>query len=127
MNTNELRRTARKGEDSRTQFKAIIPRDSIHGEEGLRRIGRRNGTTLKTTLKTSAYKVAELLIDDPGIAIDSICKATGLTRDGVNYQIRVLKAQAGLRRIGGRKEGEWKFAMVWTPSRAAKISSQGAK
>lgn len=76
-------------------------------------------TTPKTTLKPEkttrkvsrmAHKVVVFLIAHPEASVDSICKDTGLTRDGVNYQLRRLKKQALLRRIGGRKYGHWEVS-----------------
>ena len=82
-------------------------------------------TTLKTTLKTElktglktglkhslspqAWVIAELMEKNPLIGIAGIAEATGLSRGGVNYLVRVLKEKAGLVRVGGRKTGHWEF------------------
>ena len=54
-------------------------------------------TTLQTTLQGTALKIAQLMLSHPEIKIDEIASTVGLTRDGVNYQIRKLKKLVGLR------------------------------
>ena len=47
-------------------------------------------STQKTTL-TTTQRVLELMEKDPYITIDQIAASIGITRDGVNYQIKKLK------------------------------------
>ena len=53
--------------------------------------------TLQTTLQGTTLKIAQLMLSHPEIKIDEIASTVGLTRDGVNYQIRKLKKLVGLR------------------------------
>ena len=43
----------------------------------------------------------------PTISTGEIAEVWGLTRDGVNYNIRKLKTKGIIRREGGRKGGHW--------------------
>ena len=60
----------------------------------------------KTTQKTT-QKMIELMRSNPTITIESLCKECGLTRDGVNWNIRKLKSAGLIRRIGPDKGGHW--------------------
>ena len=63
-------------------------------------------TTGKTTQKTT-QKMLELMKKNPYISTEELASICGLTRDGVNYNIRTLKTRGVIRRVGGRKEGYW--------------------
>lgn len=54
-------------------------------------------TTLQATLQGTTLKIAQLMLSHPEIKIDEIASTVGLTRDGVNYQVRKLKKLVGLR------------------------------
>lgn len=43
------------------------------------------------------------------ISIEKIAAACGITRDGVNYQIRQMKKKNLIRRIGGDFGGHWEI------------------
>lgn len=66
-------------------------------------------TALHPTLKGNALKLAEAIADNRNLLIEQMMELTGLSRDGVNYQLRTLKKTAGLVRVGGRKSGHWEF------------------
>ena len=66
-------------------------------------------TGLKHSLSPKARAIAELMEKNPLIGIAGIAEATGLSRGGVNYLVRMLKEKAGLVRVGGRKAGHWEF------------------
>ena len=65
-------------------------------------------TTLTTTL-TTTQRILELIEKDPEITIEAIAAHIGITRDGVNYQIRKLKNLGQIERIGGDFGGHWKI------------------
>lgn len=90
--------------------------------ESIEKMGRETTekTTLQTTLSTTlsseatalqgtALKIARLMLSHPEIKIDEIASTVGLTRDGVNYQIRKLKKLVGLRHEGADQSGHWEF------------------
>ena len=66
--------------------------------------------TLRTTLQGTTLKIAQLMLSHPEIKIVEIASTVGLTRDGVNYQIRKLKKLVGLRHEGADQAGHWEFA-----------------
>ena len=55
----------------------------------------------------SKEKILALLRRDPRLTIDGLRAETGLSRSGVEKNIRALKASGALRRIGGDRGGEW--------------------
>ena len=63
-------------------------------------------TTQKTTEKTT-QKMLKIMESNPSVTIDYLCEACGLTRDGINWNIRKLKEQGKIRRIGPDKGGHW--------------------
>jgi len=64
-------------------------------------------STQKTTL-TTTQRVLELMEKNPYITIDQIAASIGITRDGVNYQIKKLKNLGQIERDGGDYGGKWK-------------------
>lgn len=64
-------------------------------------------STQKTTL-TTTQRLLELMEEDPYITIDQIAASIGITRDGVNYQIKKLKNLGQIERDGGDYGGKWK-------------------
>ena len=63
-------------------------------------------TTHKTTLKTT-HKILSLMKENPSITIEELCEKCGLTRDGLNWNIRKLKKEGLIIRVGGKKQGHW--------------------
>ncbi len=100
-----------------------------------RSVARAKTTTLKTTLKTTqqttqqttqeamtvrvlqgvlqgnALRVALYLLQNPKAKIEKVMQEIQLTRDGVNYHLRQLKATVGLRREGALQDSVWKFVL----------------
>lgn len=62
---------------------------------------------LEETTQKTTQKMIELMRSNPTITIESLCKECGLTRDGVNWNIRKLKSAGLIRRIGPDKGGHW--------------------
>ena len=69
---------------------------------------RKNVNDSKTTQKTT-QKIVELMKQNPSISTDELAELCGITRDGVKYNIRKLKAQGIVRRMNGRKNGYWEI------------------
>lgn len=65
-------------------------------------------TTTQTT-QTTTLKIIELMRQNADISIEEIAAACGITRDGVNYQIRQMKKKNLIRRIGGDFGGHWEI------------------
>ena len=82
-------------------------------------------TTSKTTPKTisettpkdrfeevlgdKSMEVYHSILTNPSMTINELAILTGLTKNGIKYHIKRLKATCGLRRVDGRKEGRWEF------------------
>lgn len=80
-------------------------------------------TTQKTTQKTSnttqktdntveknedtTQKILAAMKQNPFVTIEYLCGLCKLTRDGLNWNIRKLKAQGLIRRVGPDKGGHW--------------------
>lgn len=60
----------------------------------------------KTTQKTT-QKIIEAIMGNPNISIEELAVVCGLTRDGINYNIRNLKKRGVIRRVGPDKGGHW--------------------
>lgn len=60
------------------------------------------------TQKTT-QKIIELIKGNEEISTEELAEMCGLTRDGINYQIRKLKRQGIIRRIGPDKGGHWEI------------------
>ena len=73
-------------------------------------------TTQKTTQKTdntveknedTTQKILAAMKQNPFVTIEYLCGLCKLTRDGLNWNIRKLKAQGLIRRVGPDKGGHW--------------------
>ena len=65
-------------------------------------------TTQKTTEKTTE-KIIRILKERPYATAGQLAEELGLTIDGVDYNIRKLKKQGRIVRIGGDKGGHWEI------------------
>ena len=64
------------------------------------------GSAIDTTQKTT-QKIVEQMRSNPTISIEELAELCGLTRDGINYNIRNLKNKGIIKRIGPDKGGHW--------------------
>ena len=64
-------------------------------------------TTLHSGLRGKEKEIIDLMLTEPEIRICEIARIVGLTRDGVNYHIRLLKKVVPLRHEGSDKSGRW--------------------
>ena len=67
-------------------------------------------TTQKTTenaTEKTTEKIIRILKDRPYTTAGQLAEELGLTIDGVDYNIRKLKKQGRIVRIGGDKGGHW--------------------
>ncbi len=58
----------------------------------------------------SKDKILEAIRTNPHITTDGLIEVTGLTTSGVEKNIRILKQQGVLQRMGSRKSGYWKLS-----------------
>ena len=68
-------------------------------------------TTQETTQKTTQEKIINLIKKNPSITQVEMAKALDLTRDGISYNIKVLKEKGVIERVGSTKNGIWKINM----------------
>ena len=64
-------------------------------------------TTQETTQKTTQEKIINLIRKNPYITQTQMAKILGLTRDGISYNIKQLKDNGIIERIGATKNGYW--------------------
>ena len=63
-------------------------------------------SSLKSSLKSS-QKILELISASPSITISEIADRLGMTKRGVDKNIKRLKVQGIIRRVGPDKGGHW--------------------
>ena len=66
-------------------------------------------TTQKTTQKTTQEKIINLIKKNQSITQAEMAKTLELTRDGIAYNIKVLKEKGIIERVGSTKNGIWKI------------------
>ena len=66
-------------------------------------------TTQETTRETTQEKILNLIRKDNTITQTEMAKVLGITRDGISYNIRILRKKGILERIGSTKNGIWKI------------------
>ena len=62
----------------------------------------------KSMLK-SMQKILELIVASPDITLSEMATRLGMTRNGVDKNIRKLKDQGIIRRVGPDKGGHWEI------------------
>ena len=63
--------------------------------------------TMENTTQKTTEKIIRILKDRPYTTAGQLAEELGLTIDGVDYNIRKLKKQGRIVRIGGDKGGHW--------------------
>ncbi len=63
---------------------------------------------LASNQETTQEKIINLIKKKPSITQIEMAKALDLTRDGISYNIKVLKEKGIIERIGSTKNGIWK-------------------
>lgn len=66
-------------------------------------------TTQETTHKTTQEKILDLVKENPNITQVEMAEKLGITRDGISYNIKSLKDNGIIERIGSTKKGIWKI------------------
>lgn len=66
-------------------------------------------TTQETAQKTTQEKIINLIKKNSSITQVEMAKALDLTRDGISYNIKVLKEKGIIERVGSTKKGIWKI------------------
>ena len=106
-------------------FRLTVPLDDDYSPEKgrLAKRGTTQQTTQQATQRTTlqdelkarlggvTLDVALLMAQQESIKISEIAECVGLTRDGVNYHIRILKKKVGLTHRGANQSGRWAFGV----------------
>lgn len=66
-------------------------------------------TTQETTQKTTQEKIIELIRKNPNITQAEMAEVLDLTRDGIAYNVKILKEKGIIERIGPTKNGIWEI------------------
>ncbi len=66
-------------------------------------------TTQETTHKTTQEKILDLIRESPNITQMEMAERLGITRDGISYNIKYLKDNGIIERVGSTKKGIWKI------------------
>lgn len=62
-----------------------------------------------TTQETTQEKIINLIKKNPAITQVEMAKILDLTRDGISYNIKILKEKGIIERVGSTKNGIWKI------------------
>lgn len=63
----------------------------------------------ETAQETTQEKIINLIKKNPSITQIEMAKELNLTRDGISYNIRKLKENGIIERVGSTKNGIWKI------------------
>lgn len=66
-------------------------------------------TTQEITQETTQEKILKLIKQNPNITQVEMAKQLGITRDGISYNIKILKDNGIIERVGSTKKGSWKI------------------
>ncbi len=69
-------------------------------------------TAQETAQETTQEKIINLIKKNPTITQVEMAKILDLTRDGISYNIKILKEKGVIERVGSTKNGIWKIKMV---------------
>lgn len=68
-----------------------------------------DGMILTSNKETTQEKIINLIKKNPSITQEEMAKAINLTRDGISYNMKVLKEKGIIERVGSTKNGIWKI------------------
>ena len=63
----------------------------------------------ETTQETTQEKIIKLIKENPNITQAEMSKILDITRDGISYNIKVLKDEGKIRRVGATKKRYWEI------------------
>ena len=66
-------------------------------------------STQETTQKTTQEKIINLIKKNPAVTQVEMAKMLDMTRDGISYNIKILKEKGIIKRVGSTKNGIWKI------------------
>lgn len=63
----------------------------------------------ETTQETTQEKIIKLIKENPNITQAEMSKILDITRDEISYNIKVLKDEGKIRRVGATKKRYWEI------------------
>lgn len=78
-------------------------------KETINKIIVEQNTTQETTQETAQEKIIELIKQNSNITQVEMANKLGVTRDGISYNIKILKENGIIERVGSTKNGNWKI------------------
>ena len=75
---------------------------------------RQDEATQEATQETTQEKILNLIRKNPSVTQVEMAKALDLTRDGISYNIKILKNKGIIERVGSTKSGIWKIVKLRT-------------
>jgi len=96
-------------QDLKTGFQVVFYRnigESLSGRDGARK-GPDKGQKLSRYYPDTIQKILKAVSGNPRITIAQLSKATGLSKIGVKYNLRKLKKEGVLKRVGPDRGGYW--------------------
>jgi len=69
-------------------------------------------TTVKRNINQNQEQIIALINQNPKITIDDMAGVIGITKRNIEKNIKILKDDGILLRVGGKKEGHWKMLMM---------------
>lgn len=77
-------------------------------QETTQEVAKTTQETTQEVAKTTQEKIIKLIIENPDITQSEIANKLNLSRDGIKYNIKILKDNGIIERIGSTKSGYWK-------------------
>ena len=82
--------------------------DTMSNKE-FERMGNNIAETTQTTTQKTTQKIIELIRNYPEITTEELAEKCGVTKDGIKWQLKKLKSQSIIRRVGPDKGGHWEI------------------
>jgi ATP-dependent DNA helicase RecG len=86
--------------EPKTEFKEV-------GRQFIVKFKRKVQTT--ETVEKTVEKILTFIKENPKITQEELSQKIGLTRRGVEWNLKQLKEKKIIQRVGGRKEGRWEI------------------
>ncbi len=117
---NKLKQRISNGEDSYTQFKTNITNSDKLAQElaafsnimliyraDIDRLGEKLGEKYNIELTKNRKTILALMAQDPTITISILSEKIGITTTSIEKNIKFLKENNFIKRVGGAKGGHW--------------------
>ena len=69
-------------------------------------------TTQETAQETTQEKIVNLIKENSNITQTEMAEKLQMTRDGIAYNIKILREKGIIERVGSTKSGSWKIKLL---------------